>query len=76
MLKLQLPTRIYLNYCCRLSTTSFDKFETDFQKNHIQINDFQRGLLTVGSALMSLIDPFRHDMIACLGETAGNLLIN
>ncbi|EFA00400.2 Ubiquinone biosynthesis protein COQ4 homolog, mitochondrial-like Protein [Tribolium castaneum] len=55
----------------RQISTNFDKFESDFHKNHIPINDFQRGLLAMGSALMSLVDPFRHDMIACLGETAG-----
>ena len=55
------------------TTTTSNTFENDFHKNHIQINNFQRGLLTVGSAFMSIVDPYRADMIACLGETAGTI---
>ncbi|XP_044269995.1 UDP-sugar transporter UST74c-like [Tribolium madens] len=72
---LRLSNKLKLNQSRQIST-SFEKFETDFHKNHIPINDFQRGLLAMGSALMSLVDPFRHDMIACLGETAGMSAIN
>ncbi|XP_063910941.1 ubiquinone biosynthesis protein COQ4 homolog, mitochondrial isoform X2 [Zophobas morio] len=57
------------------TTTTSNTFENDFHKNHIQINNFQRGLLTVGSAFMSIVDPYRADMIACLGETAGTSAI-
>lgn len=48
-------------------------FEQFFQHNHIPINCFQKMLLTVGSASVALIDPYRADMIACLGETTGTL---
>ena len=36
---------------------------------HVAINTFQRSLLAVGSAVTSLLNPYRHDMIAVLGET-------
>ncbi|CAA3032875.1 Ubiquinone biosynthesis COQ4, mitochondrial [Olea europaea subsp. europaea] len=39
---------------------------------HVPINTFQRSLLAVGSAVTSLIDPYRHDMVAVLGETTSN----
>lgn len=32
---------------------------------------FQRTILSAGAAVLSLSDPFRGDMIACLGETTG-----
>nr|XP_033817020.1 ubiquinone biosynthesis protein COQ4 homolog, mitochondrial isoform X2 [Geotrypetes seraphini] len=44
--------------------------------HHIPTNAFQKALLTVGSALMSLYDPYRHDMIAVLGETTGPLVLH
>ncbi|KAM5146837.1 ubiquinone biosynthesis protein COQ4 homolog, mitochondrial isoform 2-T2 [Mantella aurantiaca] len=39
--------------------------------NHIPTNTLQKLLLSAGSAVMSLYDPYRHDMIAVLGETTG-----
>lgn len=39
---------------------------------HVPINGFQRSLLAVGSAVTSLFDPYRHDMVAVLGETTSN----
>ncbi|XP_040180410.1 ubiquinone biosynthesis protein COQ4 homolog, mitochondrial [Rana temporaria] len=54
-----------------------DKFSTDVPEhgilypNHIPTNILQKLLLSAGSAAMSLYDPYRHDMIAVLGETTG-----
>ncbi|KAF9243536.1 ubiquinone biosynthesis protein Coq4 [Melanogaster broomeanus] len=36
---------------------------------HIPLNTFENTFLSVGSALMALIDPRRGDMVAALGET-------
>lgn len=47
-------------------------FEDEFHKNHIPTNTFQKLALSVGSAAVSILDPHRGDMIACLGETTGN----
>jgi ubiquinone biosynthesis protein COQ4 len=59
----------------QISSNNYEGFEADFQKNRVPINNFQRGLLSVGSAFISLVDPYRADMIACLGETTGSSAI-
>ncbi|THU89667.1 coenzyme Q biosynthesis Coq4 [Dendrothele bispora CBS 962.96] len=42
---------------------------------HIPLNAFENAFLAVGSAVMSLADPYRADMVAALGETtAGPVL--
>nr|CAI5848534.1 unnamed protein product [Callosobruchus analis] len=46
-------------------------FEDYYNQHHIATNAFQKVLLTAGSAAVCLINPFRADMIACLGETSG-----
>nr|AEE61573.1 unknown [Dendroctonus ponderosae] len=48
------------------------RFEDDFEKHHCPTNFFQRSLLTVGSAAISILNPHRGDMIACLAETTGD----
>lgn len=63
-----------------------DPTETDYSSSdednemlydaHIPTNLFQKTLLAVGSAGMSLYDPYRHDMIAVLGETTGPLALH
>jgi len=58
--------------CRTVSETKSDNFENEFRKHHIPINIFQKAVLSVGSAAVSLLDPYRGDMIACLGETTGN----
>lgn len=69
--KIQFPKIRTLSQFTASDNGNDDAFETDFFQNHVQINNFQRGLLALGSAFVSLVDPYRHDMIACLGETAG-----
>lgn len=41
-------------------------------KGHIPITTFQKSALAIGSAITSLFDPRRHDMIAILAETTGH----
>ncbi|XP_022434309.2 ubiquinone biosynthesis protein COQ4 homolog, mitochondrial [Delphinapterus leucas] len=38
---------------------------------HIPTTPLQKALLAAGSAGMALYDPYRHDMVAVLGETTG-----
>ncbi|XP_032334436.1 ubiquinone biosynthesis protein COQ4 homolog, mitochondrial isoform X4 [Camelus dromedarius] len=38
---------------------------------HIPTSLVQKALLAAGSAGMALYDPYRHDMVAVLGETTG-----
>ncbi|KAJ8346997.1 hypothetical protein SKAU_G00283980 [Synaphobranchus kaupii] len=44
-------------------------------RGHIRTNPFQRVLLAVGSGVTALQDPYRHDMVAVLGETTGHLAL-
>lgn len=46
-------------------------FIEDFDKCHLETSNFQKTLLGIGSAVVSLADPRRGDMIAALGETTG-----
>lgn len=48
-----------------------DKFTQEFLSNRIQLSELQRVVLAAGSSIAALINPRRHDMIACLGETTG-----
>lgn len=47
------------------------QFLEELKRNHIPINNFQKTLLSIGSAAISLFNPYRGDMIACLGEVTG-----
>lgn len=47
-------------------------FLEEMEKNFIPTNLFQKMLLTCGSAAVSLLNPHRGDMIACLGEITGD----
>uniref|UniRef100_A0A8D0H981 Ubiquinone biosynthesis protein COQ4 homolog, mitochondrial n=1 Tax=Sphenodon punctatus TaxID=8508 RepID=A0A8D0H981_SPHPU len=42
---------------------------------HIPTTPLQKALLAAGSAFMALYDPYRHDMVAVLGETTGYLAL-
>ncbi|KAK9885863.1 hypothetical protein WA026_013740 [Henosepilachna vigintioctopunctata] len=57
------------------ATEKDETFEEYFEKHHIPISNFQRLLLSVGSAATAIIDPYRADMVACLGETTGFLAL-
>ncbi|XP_016966568.2 ubiquinone biosynthesis protein COQ4 homolog, mitochondrial isoform X1 [Drosophila biarmipes] len=48
-----------------------DAFERQYLRERIEISPFQRLILGAGSSIAALINPRRHDMIACLGETTG-----
>ncbi|XP_043841899.1 ubiquinone biosynthesis protein COQ4 homolog, mitochondrial [Dromiciops gliroides] len=39
---------------------------------HIPTSPLQKALLAAGAACMALYDPYRHDMVAVLGETTGH----
>ncbi|XP_006640614.3 ubiquinone biosynthesis protein COQ4 homolog, mitochondrial isoform X2 [Lepisosteus oculatus] len=44
-------------------------------QSHIPTNPLQKALLAVGSGIAALRDPYRHDMVAVLGETTGQLAL-
>lgn len=39
---------------------------------HIQLSNLQKVLLTAGSSITAILDPYRHDMVADFGETTGH----
>ncbi|XP_024876081.1 UDP-sugar transporter UST74c-like [Temnothorax curvispinosus] len=51
--------------------TACKAYLEDYAKHHVSLSPLQRVLLTMGSAAVSLANPYRGDMIACLGETTG-----
>ncbi|XP_076546224.1 ubiquinone biosynthesis protein COQ4 homolog, mitochondrial isoform X3 [Osmia lignaria lignaria] len=54
------------------SDASFAKdFAKDYAKHRVSLSPMQRAILTAGAAAISFANPFRGDMIACLGETTG-----
>ncbi|KAL6259703.1 hypothetical protein P5V15_009618 [Pogonomyrmex californicus] len=55
----------------RYFATASEAFLRDYAKHHVSLSPLQHVLLTMGSAAISLANPFRGDMIACLGETTG-----
>lgn len=57
----------------RIEDTHFAK---EFYANRIPITDIQRFILSAGSSVAALLNPRRHDMIACLGETTGHDALN
>ncbi|XP_008303696.1 ubiquinone biosynthesis protein COQ4 homolog, mitochondrial [Stegastes partitus] len=64
----------------RLHTGSTESTYSDYDglyPGHIPTNPIQKALLAVGSGVAALRDPYRHDMVAVLGEATGHLaLIN
>lgn len=46
-----------------------------FYPGHIQTTPIQKALLAVGSGVAALQNPYRHDMVAVLGETTGHLAL-
>ncbi|KAM3966546.1 coenzyme Q4 [Aphomia sociella] len=58
-----------------VSSPNANNFVEELQKNYIPTNTFQRTLLSWGSAIVSLLNPHRGDMIACLGEVTGESAI-
>lgn len=56
----------------RKFTTASESFLEEFNRNAIPITPLQKTLLAAGSAAISLFNPHRGDMIACLGEVTGD----
>ncbi|XP_068628704.1 ubiquinone biosynthesis protein COQ4 homolog, mitochondrial [Battus philenor] len=46
-------------------------FLEEMKENFIPTTQFQRTILSIGSAAIALLNPHRGDMIACLGEVTG-----
>ncbi|XP_022706697.1 ubiquinone biosynthesis protein COQ4 homolog, mitochondrial-like [Varroa jacobsoni] len=48
------------------------EYRTPRYPGHYPTSSFQKGLLAIGSALVSITDVYRADMIACFGEVTGH----
>lgn len=60
------------------SSSSSEFTQTDYDglyPGHIHTNVLQKALLAVGSGVAALQNPYRHDMVAVLGETTGHLAL-
>eukprot|EP01135_Chromosphaera_perkinsii_P012094 Nk52_evm32s2579 gene=Nk52_evmTU32s2579 len=57
--------------CTREYGSSSVLQDTPLYGSHLPLSGIQKGLLAVGSALVSVVDPTRQDMVAALGETTG-----
>lgn len=53
----------------------FSNNDEKMYKTHRPTTVLQKSILTVGAAFMSFYDPYRHDMVAVLGETTGYLAL-
>ncbi|KAH8366042.1 hypothetical protein KR093_008604 [Drosophila rubida] len=66
-----MPRAHFRNMVTDVPTEQLDAYEREHLKHRIQTSTFQKLLLGAGSSIAALVDPRRHDMIACLGETTG-----
>ncbi|KAJ2959719.1 hypothetical protein NQZ79_g4884 [Umbelopsis isabellina] len=59
-------------------TTTDDDYQQPGQlyETHVPISNAQRVILAAGSAVTALVDPYRGDMIATLGETTGQRFLS
>ncbi|XP_059213727.1 ubiquinone biosynthesis protein COQ4 homolog, mitochondrial isoform X1 [Centropristis striata] len=58
------------------SSTEFtDSCYDGLYPGHIHTTPIQKAMLAVGSGLAALQNPYRHDMVAVLGETTGHLAL-
>uniref|UniRef100_A0A672IV61 Ubiquinone biosynthesis protein COQ4 homolog, mitochondrial n=1 Tax=Salarias fasciatus TaxID=181472 RepID=A0A672IV61_SALFA len=63
---------------CRRSHHSVESSSISYDglyPGHIQTTPVQKALLAVGSGVAALQNPYRHDMVAVLGETTGHLAL-
>ncbi|XP_022115770.2 ubiquinone biosynthesis protein COQ4 homolog, mitochondrial [Pieris rapae] len=58
------------------TTLPHAKFIKELEQNFIPHSAFQKILLGVGSAVVALFDPYRADMISCMGEVTGGEALN
>uniref|UniRef100_A0A674DBE5 Coenzyme Q4 homolog (S. cerevisiae) n=1 Tax=Salmo trutta TaxID=8032 RepID=A0A674DBE5_SALTR len=65
--------------CVRQQHSGLDSADSHYDRlypGHIPTDVIQKALLAVGPGVAALQDPYRHDMVAVLGETTGHLALN
>ncbi|XP_054469109.1 ubiquinone biosynthesis protein COQ4 homolog, mitochondrial [Anoplopoma fimbria] len=72
-----LISKVCVHQLHRSSSVFADSCNDGLYPGHIHTTPIQKALLAVGSGVAALYNPYRHDMVAVLGETTGHLaLIN
>ncbi|KAK5879051.1 hypothetical protein CesoFtcFv8_024396 [Champsocephalus esox] len=72
-----LLSKVYVHQVHSSRTRFTDSCYDGLYPGHIHTTPIQKALLAVGSGVAALQNPYRHDMVAVLGETTGHLaLIN
>ncbi|XP_051907770.1 ubiquinone biosynthesis protein COQ4 homolog, mitochondrial isoform X1 [Hippocampus zosterae] len=67
---------VIANACVkRRSKLTDSRYHEELYPGHIPTSPIQKALLAVGSGIAALQDPYRHDMVAVLGETTGHLAL-
>ncbi|XP_061150061.1 ubiquinone biosynthesis protein COQ4 homolog, mitochondrial isoform X2 [Syngnathus typhle] len=67
---------VITNACAnRRSKLTDSRYHEELYPGHILTSPIQKALLAVGSGVAALQDPYRHDMVAVLGETTGHLAL-
>ncbi|XP_056147006.1 ubiquinone biosynthesis protein COQ4 homolog, mitochondrial [Lampris incognitus] len=62
--------------CQYYSSSEFaDSHHDKLYPGHIATSPIQKALLAIGSGMAALQNPYRHDMVAVLGETTGHLAL-
>ncbi|XP_051533352.1 ubiquinone biosynthesis protein COQ4 homolog, mitochondrial-like [Myxocyprinus asiaticus] len=54
------------------TSSDSNQYNGQLYTTHIPTNPVQKALLAVGSGVAALHNPYRHDMVAVLGETTGH----
>ncbi|XP_053267117.1 ubiquinone biosynthesis protein COQ4 homolog, mitochondrial [Pleuronectes platessa] len=73
-----LISKVCVQQLCSSSSSSSEFTNGCFNglyTGHIPTTPVQKALLAVGSGVAALQDPYRHDMVAVLGETTGHLAL-
>ncbi|XP_046906967.1 ubiquinone biosynthesis protein COQ4 homolog, mitochondrial isoform X1 [Hypomesus transpacificus] len=69
---------VFKAICVRQQHSGLDSSDQHYDRlypGHIPTNPVQKAMLAVGSGVAALRDPYRHDMVAVLGETTGHLAL-
>ncbi|EGC38279.1 hypothetical protein DICPUDRAFT_96941 [Dictyostelium purpureum] len=74
-LLLQQSQQFYTTTTNNTNNSSNKSNNEPFNRSKIELNLFQKGLLTVGSAFVAFANPERGDMVATLGEVTGGCAI-
>uniref|UniRef100_A0A6G1S8P0 Ubiquinone biosynthesis protein COQ4 homolog, mitochondrial n=1 Tax=Aceria tosichella TaxID=561515 RepID=A0A6G1S8P0_9ACAR len=65
-----IATRLLIRHMSTSAATGNKLYE-----QHIPLTNLQKLLLSIGSGVTAIVDPYRHDLVADFGETTGHLAL-